>query len=102
MPLEQAISAAMTITLTAIADIPMVRPGDDLAALLIAACERNAFVPLDNVERLNWSLSRKDRDKTKNLQLNVKDVHKLKIVVTTGDFLDLGKHLTLAKPLVSK
>jgi coenzyme F420-0:L-glutamate ligase/coenzyme F420-1:gamma-L-glutamate ligase len=47
MPLEQAISAAMTITLTAIADIPMVRPGDDLAALLIAACERSALFPAD-------------------------------------------------------
>src|SRR5215475_3188607 len=47
MPLEQATSAAMTITLTPIAGIPMVRPGDDLAALLIAACERSALVPID-------------------------------------------------------
>jgi coenzyme F420-0:L-glutamate ligase/coenzyme F420-1:gamma-L-glutamate ligase len=38
----------MTVTLTPIAGIPMVRPGDDLPALLIAACERNALVPLDN------------------------------------------------------
>jgi coenzyme F420-0:L-glutamate ligase/coenzyme F420-1:gamma-L-glutamate ligase len=47
MPLEQATSAAMTITLTAIAGIPMVRPGDDLAALLITACEHSALAPLD-------------------------------------------------------
>jgi len=59
-------------------------------------------VYLDNVERLNWSISRKDKERDRTLQLNVKDVQKLKIVVTTGDFLDLGKHLTLAKPLVSK
>jgi coenzyme F420-0:L-glutamate ligase/coenzyme F420-1:gamma-L-glutamate ligase len=37
----------MTITLTPIAGIPMVGPGDDLAALLIAACERTAHVPID-------------------------------------------------------
>ena len=49
MPLEQATSGAMTITLTPIVDIPMVRPGDDLAALLIAACERNALADGDVV-----------------------------------------------------
>src|SRR5262245_60915022 len=32
--------AAMAVTLTPVLDIPMVRPGDDLAGLLIAACER--------------------------------------------------------------
>jgi coenzyme F420-0:L-glutamate ligase/coenzyme F420-1:gamma-L-glutamate ligase len=37
----------MPLTLTPIPDIPMVRPGDDLAALLIAACERAALVPAD-------------------------------------------------------
>src|SRR4029453_13255943 len=35
------------ITLTPVPDIPLVRPGDDLAALLIAACERNALAPAD-------------------------------------------------------
>ena len=35
----------MTVTLTPIAGIPMVRPGDDLAALIVAACERGALVP---------------------------------------------------------
>jgi len=37
----------MAVTLTPILDIPMVRPGDDLAGLLIAACERNALSPTD-------------------------------------------------------
>ena len=35
------------ITLTSIPDIPLVRPGDDLAALMIAACARNALTPSD-------------------------------------------------------
>ena len=37
----------MAVTLTPIPDIPMVRPGDDLAGLLIAACGRNALAPAD-------------------------------------------------------
>jgi coenzyme F420-0:L-glutamate ligase / coenzyme F420-1:gamma-L-glutamate ligase len=37
----------MAITLTPIPDIPLVRPGDDLAALFIAACERSALAPAD-------------------------------------------------------
>jgi len=37
----------MAITLTPIPDIPLVRPGDDLAALIIAACERSALPPAD-------------------------------------------------------
>jgi len=37
----------MAVTLTPIPNIPMVRPGDDLAGLLIAACERNALAPAD-------------------------------------------------------
>src|SRR6266704_4099090 len=37
----------MAVTLTPVLDIPMVRPGDDLAGLLIAACERNALAPAD-------------------------------------------------------
>src|SRR5436853_1812450 len=37
----------MAVTLTPIPDIPMIRPGDDLAGLLIAACERNALAPAD-------------------------------------------------------
>ena len=45
--LPQPTGDAMAVTLTPIPDIPMVRPGDDLAALLIAACERSALAPAD-------------------------------------------------------
>jgi coenzyme F420-0:L-glutamate ligase/coenzyme F420-1:gamma-L-glutamate ligase len=37
----------MSVTLTAIPSLPMVQPGDDLAELLISACERNALAPVD-------------------------------------------------------
>ena len=37
----------MVVTLTPLPDIPMVRPGDDLAGLLIAACEKSSLAPLD-------------------------------------------------------
>ena len=37
----------MVVTLTPLPNIPMVRPGDDLAGLLIAACERSALAPAD-------------------------------------------------------
>jgi len=33
------------ITLTPLPDIPMVRPGDDLARLMIGACENNGLAP---------------------------------------------------------
>jgi coenzyme F420-0:L-glutamate ligase / coenzyme F420-1:gamma-L-glutamate ligase len=37
----------MTVTLTPLPGIPMVRPGDDLADVLVAACERSALAPAD-------------------------------------------------------
>jgi coenzyme F420-0:L-glutamate ligase/coenzyme F420-1:gamma-L-glutamate ligase len=37
----------LTITLTPIPDVPMIRPGDDLAGVLITTCERNALAPAD-------------------------------------------------------
>ena len=37
----------MVVTLTPVPRFPMVRPGDDLATLLIAACEGSALVPAD-------------------------------------------------------
>ena len=37
----------MVVTLIPLPDIPMVRPGDNLAGLLIAACERSALAPAD-------------------------------------------------------
>jgi coenzyme F420-0:L-glutamate ligase/coenzyme F420-1:gamma-L-glutamate ligase len=38
----------MTVTLTPIPDIPLVRPGDDLAGVLIRACAQAALHPDDN------------------------------------------------------
>ena len=38
----------MPITLTPIPNIPLVRPGDDLAGLLISACERSGLAPAEN------------------------------------------------------
>jgi coenzyme F420-0:L-glutamate ligase/coenzyme F420-1:gamma-L-glutamate ligase len=40
-------SGAMAVTLRSIPDVPLVRPGDDLAGLLISACERNALAAAD-------------------------------------------------------
>src|SRR5271165_473002 len=37
----------MVVTLSAIADVPLVQPRDDLAGLLISACERSALSPAD-------------------------------------------------------
>ena len=37
----------MVVTLIPLPDIPLVRPGDDLAGLLIAACERSVLAPAD-------------------------------------------------------
>ena len=37
----------MVVTLTPVPGLPMVRPGDDLAALLIAACEQSGLAPID-------------------------------------------------------
>ncbi len=37
----------MAVTLTPLPGIPMVRPGDDLAGLMIAACEQHALAPAD-------------------------------------------------------
>jgi coenzyme F420-0:L-glutamate ligase / coenzyme F420-1:gamma-L-glutamate ligase len=37
----------MVVTLTPLPDFPLVRPGDDLAALLIAACDQSAVAPAD-------------------------------------------------------
>jgi coenzyme F420-0:L-glutamate ligase/coenzyme F420-1:gamma-L-glutamate ligase len=37
----------MVVTLTPVPNFPMVRPGNDLAGLLIAACEGSALAPVD-------------------------------------------------------
>ena len=55
-------------------------------------------------ELLKWEFRRSDKQKVKSLNLNIKDVKKLKIVVTSGDplGLDLGLHLTLGDARVTK
>lgn len=68
--------------------------GDEEPAVLI--------VYADNKEVLKWQVSRKDKERTRQLNINIKDVDTLRIVVTTSDFLDLGKHVTLAEARVSK
>jgi coenzyme F420-0:L-glutamate ligase / coenzyme F420-1:gamma-L-glutamate ligase len=37
----------MAVTLTPIPEVPMIRPGDDLAGIMIAACEKSALAPAD-------------------------------------------------------
>lgn len=54
------------------------------------------------VQLMKWTISRKDKERVKHLNLSIKDVNKLRIVVTTSDILDLGKHLTLADVRVTK
>jgi hypothetical protein len=56
----------------------------------------------DGVELISWAVSRKDKERARNLSVNVKDVKRLRILVTSDDVLDLGKHVTLADIRVSK
>jgi hypothetical protein len=57
----------------------------------------------DGKELFSRTLSRKDKEKGKEkVTLNIKDVARLRIVVTSGELLDLGKHIDLADAQVSK
>jgi hypothetical protein len=56
----------------------------------------------DGKELLSLTMKRDDKVKAHPVALNIKDVQTLKIVVTSGDWLDLGKHLNLADAKVSK
>jgi hypothetical protein len=55
----------------------------------------------DGKELFSRTLSRKDKVKER-VTLNIKDVQRLRIVVTSGELLDLGKHIDLADAQVSK
>lgn len=55
----------------------------------------------DGKELYSRTLSRKDKLKER-VTLNIKDVGRLRIVVTSGELLDLGKHIDLADAQVSK
>lgn len=54
----------------------------------------------DGRELLALNVTRKDHPRP--VTLNIKDVQKLKLVVDTGDLLDLGKHVNFADAKVSK
>jgi coenzyme F420-0:L-glutamate ligase/coenzyme F420-1:gamma-L-glutamate ligase len=61
----------MTVTLTPIPDVPMIRPGDDLAALLIAACEKSALAPADGDI---WAVAQKVVSKAEGRYVDLADV----------------------------
>ncbi len=59
-------------------------------------------IEADGQQRYELVITRKDKQRSHPITLNVKDVDKLRIIVTTGDTLDYGKHLDLAEARVSK
>jgi coenzyme F420-0:L-glutamate ligase / coenzyme F420-1:gamma-L-glutamate ligase len=61
----------MVVTLTPLPNIPMVRPGDDLAGLLIAACERSALAPADGGI---WVVAQKIVSKAEGRHVDLADV----------------------------
>jgi hypothetical protein len=57
----------------------------------------------DDVQMLKWTVTRQDKERVRNLALTIKDVRKLKIVVTTEHPIDaLDTHLTVAEARVQK
>jgi hypothetical protein len=56
----------------------------------------------DGKELRSLTMTRKDKEKAQPIELNIKDVKILKIVVTSGDLIDFGRHLNLADAKVSK
>ncbi len=55
----------------------------------------------DGKELFSRTLSRKEKAKER-VTLNIKDVQRLRVVVASGELLDLGKHIDLADAQVSK
>jgi hypothetical protein len=61
------------------------------------------IIECDGRERVKHVFTRKDKEPIQGLTINVKDVQKLRILVTSGDDpLSLGRHLTLADAKVMK
>ncbi len=56
----------------------------------------------DGKELYSQKITRSDKERARPLVVNVQKVQKLKIIVTSDDLLDLGKHLALADARVSK
>jgi coenzyme F420-0:L-glutamate ligase / coenzyme F420-1:gamma-L-glutamate ligase len=61
----------MVVTLTPLPNIPMIRPGDDLAGLLIAACEQSALAPADGDI---WVVAQKIVSKAEGRHVDLADV----------------------------
>jgi hypothetical protein len=57
-------------------------------------------IEADNKELFSGPVTPKDDPK--ELRFNIKDVQKLKITVSSGELLDLGKHVNLADAKISK
>jgi hypothetical protein len=53
-------------------------------------------------ELLKLTVSRRDKERVRAVNLNIKDYAKLRITVSSGELLDLGKHLDLGDARVSK
>jgi hypothetical protein len=56
----------------------------------------------DGRELKKMVFDRKDKAKAETISLNIKDVQKLRIIVSSGDLLDMGKHLDLGDAKVTK
>jgi NPCBM/NEW2 domain len=69
------------------------RPDADLTILRIEC---------DGVEVVKMEFSRKKEPLVQPINLNVKDVQKLRITVSSGDVTDVGKHVSLGDAKVSK
>jgi hypothetical protein len=69
---------------------------------LVGGADGHTIVRLegDGKEITSWKIARKDNPL--KVKVPIKDVHRLKVVVASGDLLDLGKHVTLADAKVSK
>jgi len=61
----------MVITLTPIPDVPMIRPGDDLAGLMIAACEKSVLAPSEGDV---WVVAQKIVSKAEGRYVDLADV----------------------------
>jgi hypothetical protein len=57
----------------------------------------------DGIKLRSETFNRQDKkDRVREIKVNVKDVQRLRIIVSSADLLDLGKHLDLADAKVTK
>ena len=73
-----------------------------LSALCVAQAQPLAPANADQVFESVGATNKKDNPMVLPLKLSVVNVLKLRIIVASGDLLDLGKHATLAEAQVSK